>query len=89
MLLKSAFPTLSDKNTSLSKALFTLRDHNVERYNYDPDLWAKYEDRVAHFLVNVCKMAPNVKMVHRVMGILATNSANLNLPDDTLAQNLS
>ena len=76
---KMLFLTFSDKKTSLSESLFTLRDHNVERYNYDPDLWAKYEDRVAHFLVNVCKMAPNVEMVHRVMGILATNSANLGL----------
>ena len=40
-------------------------------------------DRVGHFVVNVCKMAVNVEMVHRVMGILATNSANLDLPKDT------
>lgn len=28
-------------------------------------------------------MAPNVEMVHRVMGILATNSANLDMPNDS------
>lgn len=59
-----------------------MRDHNVERRRSDPDLWAKHEDRVGHFLVNVCKMASNVEMVHRAMGILATNSANLDFPTD-------
>ena len=68
---------LLDENPVVRRSLFTLRDHNVERRRADPDLWREHEDRVAHFLVNVCKMAPNVEMAHRIMGILATNSANL------------
>ena len=34
-----------DKKASLSQTLFTLRDHNIERRNSDPDLWGKHEDR--------------------------------------------
>ena len=58
-----------------------MRDHNADRRQADPNLWReKQEEKVASFVVNVCKMASNYDLVHRVMGILATNSANLDLP---------
>ena len=70
---------LLESNSSLWKTLLTLRDHNSERRALNPDLWDKHEVRVAHFVVNICKMAPNEDIVFKIMGILATNSAHLDL----------
>ena len=70
---------LSESNPSLWKAILTLRDHNSERRALNPDLWAKHEKPVANFVVNTCKMAPNEDIVIKIMGILATNSAHLDL----------
>ena len=49
--------SFSEEDSQLSQVLFTLRDHNAERKAHDPDLWAKREEKVAHFLANVCKKA--------------------------------
>ena len=73
---------LSDSNPSLWKAILTLRDHNSERRALNPDLWSKHEKPVASFVVNICKMAPNEDIVIKIMGILATNSAHLDLEQD-------
>ena len=79
------FPDLeisfSGSSPGLWESVLTLRDHNADRRQADPNLWReKQEEKVASFVVNVCKMASNYDLVHRVMGILATNSANLDLP---------
>ena len=73
--------SLQAKNPGLCQSLSTLRDHNKERKSFDPDLWAQHEEKVAHFILNVCKMDTNVEKIHRAMGILKTNSANLDLPE--------
>ena len=59
-----------------------MRDHNVERRSENPNLWREsQEEKVAEFLVNICKIPTDIAEVHRVMGILATNSANLDLQE--------
>ena len=72
---------LLESNFALWNTLLTLRDHNSERRALNPDLWDKHEVRVAHFVVNICKMVPNEALVFTIMGILATNSAHLDLDE--------
>ena len=71
----------AESDSSLWNTLLTLRDHNSERRALNPDLWDKHDVPVAVFVAKVCKMAPNEDFVLKIMGILATNSANLDLEE--------
>ena len=71
-------------NPVLWESVLTLRDHNVERRHENPNLWRESQEaKVATFVVNVCNIpgVESIAEVHRVMGILATNSANLDLQE--------
>ena len=84
------FFSQKDTNPTLWESILTLRDHNADRRQADPNLWRESQEaKVVAFVVNVCKMVVGFPtkekaqdLVHCVMGILATNSANLDLPSE-------
>eukprot|EP00096_Caligus_rogercresseyi_P009927 TRINITY_DN3476_c0_g1_i1.p1 TRINITY_DN3476_c0_g1~~TRINITY_DN3476_c0_g1_i1.p1 ORF type:complete len:511 (+),score=63.35 TRINITY_DN3476_c0_g1_i1:134-1666(+) len=74
---------LRDKSPEIWKALMAdMLDHNADVEEHTPDKWNYYMEKVVKKIISLTKGSADKETLIRLIGIMDTNGADLNLPQD-------